>query len=92
MPVAGVHTLAAHVAAIALGHMGHAQLAEAATAVCLVQPLADQRSPMALRAAGPAAVQGANALAEQDAGKIGHVPIFAVAQDVPPTVGARARR
>jgi hypothetical protein len=45
---------------------------------------------MALRAAGPAAVQGANALAEQDAGKIWHAPIFAVAQDVPPTVGARA--
>jgi len=83
MPLAGVHALAAHATAITLGHLGHAQIAEASTTVGLVQLLADQRSAVALRAAGTAAVQGADALAKQDAGQVGHVPMFAAAQDVP---------
>jgi hypothetical protein len=76
MTLAGVDPLDADEMAIVRRQGQSAQVAELATAVSLVQALADERRPPAGGAVLPAAGERADALAKQDRGEIGHGGIF----------------
>lgn len=65
--LARVHPLGANRAAVVLRELGHTEVAQEVARIHLMELLAHERSTVARRAAGPAAVERADAPAKQDA-------------------------